>query len=106
MAQHLQLTKSLGEQLVLQPRIITATVVRPSVIKSASPIHSGMEPGVNTSAPLTYLAGRGYRFYPAKGELVLDVIPVDLAAHAMIPILAALLLKRHQPGLPAMHLGR
>ena len=28
---------------------------------------------------------------------MLDVIPVDLAAHAMIPILAALLLKRHQP---------
>ncbi|MGZ6228020.1 MAG: AMP-binding protein, partial [Candidatus Binataceae bacterium] len=49
------------------------------------------------SAPLTYLSGRGYRFYPAKGELVLDIIPVDLAAHAMIPILAALLAGRHKP---------
>ncbi|HEX3409555.1 MAG TPA: AMP-binding protein, partial [Candidatus Binataceae bacterium] len=92
-------TKSLGEQLVLAARSsINATVVRPSVIESA--LHDplpGWNQGVNTSAPLTYLAGRGYRFYPAKGELVLDVIPVDLAAHAMVPVLAALLLKRHQP---------
>ena len=57
----------------------------------------GWNQGVNTSAPLTYLSGRGYRFYPAKGELVLDIIPVDLAAHAMIPILAALLAGRHKP---------
>jgi long-chain acyl-CoA synthetase len=92
-------TKSLGEQLVLGARdAINATVVRPSVIESAlcDPL-PGWNQGVNTSAPLTYLAGRGYRFYPAKGELVLDVIPVDLAAHAIVPVLAALLLKRHQP---------
>ena len=92
-------TKSLGEQLVLAARDkIAATVVRPSVIESAlcDPL-PGWNQGVNTSAPLTYLAGRGYRFYPAKGELVLDVIPVDLAAHAIVPVLAALLLKRHQP---------
>src|SRR5207248_6909820 len=44
-----------------------------------------------------YLAGRGYRFYPALPELVLDIIPVDLAAHAMIPVLGALLLKRQKP---------
>ncbi|HVA39567.1 MAG TPA: SDR family oxidoreductase, partial [Candidatus Binataceae bacterium] len=92
-------TKSLGEQLVLAARdAITATVVRPSVIESAlCDPQPGWNQGVNTSAPLTYLAGRGYRFYPAKGELVLDVIPVDLAAHAIVPVLAALLLKRHQP---------
>ena len=29
--------------------------------------------------------------------MVLDIIPVDLAAHAMIPILAALITKRHRP---------
>jgi long-chain acyl-CoA synthetase len=92
-------TKSLGEQLVLEARnSIAATVARPSVIESAQvdPI-PGWNQGVNTSAPLTYLAGRGYRFYPAKGELVLDVIPVDLAAHAIIPILGALLMRRHRP---------
>ena len=92
-------TKSLGEQLVFAARgAIAAVVVRPSVIESAlrDPF-PGWNQGVNTSAPLTYLSGRGYRFYPAKGELVLDVLPVDLAAHAMIPILAALLLKRHEP---------
>jgi long-chain acyl-CoA synthetase len=92
-------TKSLGEQLVLANRAtLDVTVVRPAVIESAlrDPF-PGWNQGVNTSAPLTYLAGRGYRFYPAKAELVLDVIPVDLAAHAMIPILAALLSRKHKP---------
>src|SRR3984957_3348245 len=91
--------KSLGEQLVLANRAtLDVTVVRPAVIESAlrDPF-PGWNQGVNTSAPLTYLAGRGYRFYPAKAELVLDVIPVDLAAHAMIPILAALLSRKHKP---------
>ena len=92
-------TKSLGEQLVFAARdSIVATVVRPSIIESAlSDPLPGWNQGVNTSAPLTYLAGQGYRFYPAKGELVLDIVPVDLAAQAMIPVLGALLLKRHQP---------
>ncbi len=92
-------TKSLGEQLMLANRdTLDVTVVRPAVIESAlrDPF-PGWNQGVNTSAPLTYLAGRGYRFYPAKAELVLDVIPVDLAAHAMIPILAALLSRKHKP---------
>ncbi len=92
-------TKSLGEQLVLAARdSLDVTVVRPAVIESAlTDPFPGWNQGVNTSAPLTYLSGRGYRFYPAKPELVLDVIPVDLAAHAMIPILAALMLKRQKP---------
>jgi long-chain acyl-CoA synthetase len=92
-------TKSLGEQLVLAKRAtLDVSVVRPAVIESAlrDPF-PGWNQGVNTSAPLTYLAGRGYRFYPAKADLVLDVIPVDLAAHAMIPILGALLSRKHKP---------
>ncbi|MFI5352113.1 MAG: AMP-binding protein [Candidatus Binatales bacterium] len=92
-------SKSLGEQLVLAARDeINVVVVRPSVIESAlKDPFPGWNQGVNTSAPLTYMARRGYRFYPARAELVLDVIPVDLVAHAMVPILAALLLRRHQP---------
>jgi long-chain acyl-CoA synthetase len=92
-------TKSLGEQLVLAARdSIPVTVARPSVIESAlcDPL-PGWNQGVNTSAPLTYLSGRGYRFYPARGELVLDIIPVDFAAHAIISIVGALLSKRHCP---------
>jgi long-chain acyl-CoA synthetase len=92
-------TKSLGEQLVLAARdSISVTVARPSVIESAlcDPL-PGWNQGVNTSAPLTYLSGRGYRFYPARGELVLDIIPVDFAAHAIISIVGALLSKRHCP---------
>ncbi len=91
-------SKSLGEQLVLAARDLPATVVRPSVIESAlkDPL-PGWNQGVNTSAPLTYLSGRGFRFYPARPRLVLDVIPVDLAAHAIIPITGALLAGRCQP---------
>ncbi len=92
-------TKSLGEQLVFAARReLNVTVVRPAVIESAlADPFPGWNQGVNTSAPLTYLSGEGYRFYPARADLVLDVMPVDLVAHAMVPILAALLLKRHQP---------
>jgi len=92
-------TKSLGEQLVLAARKeLDVTVVRPAVIESAlADPFPGWNQGVNTSAPLTYLSGEGYRFYPARADLVLDVMPVDLVAHAMVPILAALLLKRHHP---------
>jgi long-chain acyl-CoA synthetase len=92
-------TKSLGEQLVLAAKDdLAVTVVRPSVIEGAlrDPM-PGWNQGVNTSAPLTYMTGRGYRSIPAQRKLVLDVIPVDLAAHAMIPILAALLIRRQQP---------
>ena len=91
-------TKSLGEQLVFAARDkLRIAVVRPSIIESAlrDPF-PGWNQGVNTSAPLTYLSGRGYRFYPADPKLVLDIIPVDLAAHAMVPILAALLAGRHE----------
>ncbi|MGH7863671.1 MAG: SDR family oxidoreductase, partial [Candidatus Binataceae bacterium] len=92
-------TKSLGEQLVLAERAkLNVTVARPAVIEgSLYDPFPGWNQGANTSAPLTYMAGRGYRFYPVTAELVLDVIPVDLAAHAMVPILAALLLKRQKP---------
>lgn len=92
-------TKSLGEQLVLAARNeLIVTVVRPAVIESAlADPAPGWNQGVNTSAPLTYLSGEGFRFYPARPELVLDVIPVDLVAHAMVPVLAALLLGRHEP---------
>ena len=99
MAQHLQLHQEPRRATrACRARRDRRDVVRPAVIESAlrDPF-PGWNQGVNTSAPLTYLAGRGYRFYPAKAELVLDVIPVDLAAHAMIPILAATLLKRQKP---------
>ena len=92
-------TKSLGEQLVLAARgELNVAVVRPAVIESAiaDPV-PGWNQGVNTSAPLTYLSGEGFRFYPARPDLVLDVIPVDLVAHAMVPVMAALLLGRQEP---------
>ena len=91
-------TKSLGEQVVLAASDeLNVTVVRPAVIEGALNFpFPGWNQGVNTSAPLAYLAGRGYRLYPANPALVLDIIPVDLVAQAMIPVLGALLLKRQK----------
>ena len=92
-------TKSMGEQLVLAARgELDVTVVRPAVIESAlANPWPGWNQGVNTSAPLTWLSGEGFRFYPARPDLVLDVIPVDMVVHPMVPILAALLLGRQEP---------
>ncbi len=92
-------TKSMGEQLVLAARgELDVTVVRPAVIESAlADPWPGWNQGVNTSAPLTWLSGEGFRFYPARPDLVLDVIPVDMVVHPMVPILAALLLGRQEP---------
>src|SRR5260370_9481914 len=79
-------TKSLGEQLVFAARdSIVATVVRPSIIESAlSYPLPGRNQGVNTSAPLTYLAGHVNPFYPAHGELAPPIPPVDPPPHPMI----------------------
>ncbi|HZY60689.1 MAG TPA: AMP-binding protein, partial [Candidatus Binataceae bacterium] len=92
-------TKSMGEQLVFAARgELDVTVVRPAVIESAlADPWPGWNQGVNTSAPLTYLSGEGFRFYPARPDLVLDIIPVDMVVHPMVPILAALLLGRQEP---------
>ena len=71
MAQHVQLQQEpwRATGFALAQDSIAATVARPSIIESAlcDPF-PGWNQGVNTSAPLTYLSGRGYRFYPAKAS--------------------------------------
>lgn len=94
-------TKGLAEQLVLQAAQrssteLRAVVIRPAIIESAlAEPFPGWNQGVNTSAPLLYAALRGQRFFPMRKDLVLDVVPVDLVAHAMIVILGAALAGRH-----------
>jgi 1-acyl-sn-glycerol-3-phosphate acyltransferase len=86
-------TKSLGEQVLTRRRgALPVTVLRPAVIESALRFpFPGWNQGVNTSAPLIYLAKRGVRGFPFDPQLVLDVVPVDWVADALLVTVAAAL---------------
>ncbi len=90
-------TKSIGEQILAlagrdAERPLPFCIVRPSVIESsvAYPFPSWTE-GINTMAPLIYLALEGHIQVPTSARTTLDVIPVDMVAGGMILSLAALL---------------
>ncbi|AKU93227.1 AMP-binding protein [Vulgatibacter incomptus] len=88
-------TKSLGDQVIdaISRRDgLDFTVVRPAIVESALRFpFPGWNEGFTTTAPLTFLALKGHRTYPAKKGLVLDVIPVDHIAAGVIAATAALL---------------
>ena len=84
-------TKSLGEQILRNSRL-PHTIVRPAVIESALSFpRPGWCEGINTSAPLIYMALQGPVTYAGGKDTVLDVIPVDLVATGMILALSELL---------------
>ena len=94
-------SKALAEQLVAEATAegrVRASVVRPAILESAirSP-QPGWNQGVNTSAPLVYLARQGHHTIPAAPGRHLDVLPVDMAADAMVAIAAALAEGRAEP---------
>jgi len=84
-------TKSIGEQILCHAGL-PFTIVRPAVIESsiAFPFPAWSE-GINTSAPLAFLAYKGPVLYPREDETVLDVIPVDMVAAGMLVALGELL---------------
>lgn len=89
-------TKSIGEQILCASGLPFA-IVRPAVIESAVTYPStGWNEGINTSAPLMYLANAGRLLQPTTEESVLDVIPVDLVAIGMILSLCELLEDTHK----------
>jgi nucleoside-diphosphate-sugar epimerase len=80
-------TKWMGEQLALRGmRGRSVTIVRPSVIESTLRAPSpGWLEGVKVADAviLAYARGRT-RFFPARPEGIIDVIPADLAANGII----------------------
>jgi long-chain acyl-CoA synthetase len=86
-------SKSLAEQVILKRRgDVQLAIARPAILESSLEFpFPGWNEGINTSAPLTYMAWRGHRFYPTKEENVLDVIPVDHVAAGCLHVAAALL---------------
>ena len=88
-------TKSIGEQILCASGL-PFTIVRPAVIESSLEFpRKGWNEGINTSAPLIYLANYGKLWVPSTSESVLDVIPCDHVAIGMILSLCELLEDTH-----------
>ncbi len=84
-------TKSVGEQLLCDAGI-PFCIVRPAVVESSLsfPV-PGWNEGINTSAPLVYMALHGQVQYPTRDGHVLDVVPVDHVCFGTVLALAELL---------------
>lgn len=73
-------TKSIGEQILCRSGL-RFTIVRPAVVESAEVYpNCGWNEGINTSAPVIYLAIKAPGLFPAEKDSVLDIIPVDQVA--------------------------
>ncbi len=82
-------TKAMGEQAIAESGC-NYSLVRPAIVESAlSYPFPGWNEGFTTSAPLVFMALKGHRAYPAGHQLILDLIPVDMVAAAMIGIAGA-----------------
>lgn len=78
-------SKSLAEQIIAKQDDIVKILVRPSVVESANQYpFAGWNEGFTTTAPLLLIALRGQPIFPVNNELVLDIIPVDLVAGAIL----------------------
>jgi long-chain acyl-CoA synthetase len=84
-------TKSIGEQILARSGV-PFTIARPAVIESALSFpRVGWNEGINTSAPLIYLAVKGPIVFPQESETCLDIIPVDQVAIGMMLSLGELI---------------
>ncbi len=80
-------TKSLGEQVIAAAPSLQYAIVRPSIIESALRYpFPGWNEGFTTSAPLAFAGIKGQRGIPAGEKTILDMIPVDLVAAAIVGI--------------------
>jgi len=82
-------TKSMGDQLVARETAMVRAIVRPAIVESAVAYpFRGWNEGFTTSAPLVYLALKGQNVLPVQSKLILDVVPVDHVAAAMLMVSA------------------
>lgn len=89
-------TKSIGEQ-VLASSGVPFTITRPAVVESSIEFpFPGWNEGINTSAPILYMATHGQIQFPGDHNVHLDVIPVDMVCAGMIAALAELLDGSHK----------
>ncbi len=88
-------TKALGEQVIASAVArgeLRASIVRPAIIESAYEFpFPGWNEGFTTTAPLILMVRRGLPHFPAARDLILDVVPCDMVAGAIIAAGAACL---------------
>jgi len=78
-------SKSLAEQIIAQQDDIVKVLVRPSIVESSNQYpFPGWNEGFTTTAPLILIALRGQPIIPVNEKLILDVIPVDMVAGAIL----------------------
>ena len=78
-------SKSLAEQIIAQQDDVVKVILRPSVVESANKYpFAGWNEGFTTTAPLLLIALRGQPIFPVNEKLVLDIIPVDMVAGAIL----------------------
>ncbi len=78
-------SKSLAEQIIAKQDDIVKILVRPSIVESSNKYpFAGWNEGFTTTAPLILIALRGQPIIPVNEKLVLDIIPVDMVAGAIL----------------------
>jgi len=78
-------SKSLAEQIIASQDDIVKTLVRPSIVESSQSYpFPGWNEGFTTTAPLILIALKGQPVVPVNEKLILDIIPVDMAAGVII----------------------
>lgn len=88
-------TKSMGEQMLAAETGIARAIVRPAIVESSlSYPFPGWNEGFNTTAPLILFALNGQNVFPVNKNLILDVIPVDYVASALLTITASVMVEQ------------
>ncbi len=91
-------SKSLAEQIIAQQDDVVKVILRPSVVESANKYpFPGWNEGFTTTAPLILIALRGQPIFPVNENLVLDIIPVDMVAGAILGAAMNALADDHPP---------
>lgn len=87
--------KSLGEQVLAGQSTVPYAIVRPAIVESSLrfPFPGWIEGG-RTAAPLALMALGGLLDWPARTDLSLEIVPVDLVAGATLAVAGELLAGR------------
>ncbi len=91
-------TKSIGEQVLDLQDEVEFAIVRPAIVESALryPFPGWIEGG-RTAAPLVLMALGGLLDWPARPDISLEIVPVDLVAAATLVVAGELLAGKARP---------
>ena len=82
-------TKSMAEQMIAAETGIVRAIIRPAIVESSVQYpFPGWNEGFNTTAPLILFGLNGQNMFPVNENLILDIIPVDQVAAAILAVAA------------------